>query len=438
MIKTQHSLRAESARSSQKGVAAIFFVLVFGVLIGFFMIILNTGVLVYQKIRLQSAVDLAAYAAASVQASYLGNDASGEESIRAINGRIMERYGRLLNDLQFGNVAIWPVLIPDRFVCSALCQGANLMNGARAKSIYEEAARDLAQLRQEAERILRQLPEAARLAAEETLRLNVPDLAIESDGLEALISETTNETEDILRVANDIDRDEKNPTKRKNAILTFTSERGMYLANVVGSVQHSFAYYGPLCADMYYDADVTVPPGTPRYFCPVNGAGFPGGVFGVAAAMAAFARSYVKESSGNIGNLSSISDSDANALRLFFIQNPHKPEPFALVAAEWYPTNGVFMNVENSLAASGSLFPKATKLMAIAAAEPYGGDLTTQSANQFGVRLQSIRRLLLDPRMSGVKEDYPNLYEYFGSVGPKDADGQPTESARDTIKRFLH
>jgi hypothetical protein len=96
------------------------------------------------------------------------------------------------------------------------------------------------------------------------------------------------------------------------------------------------------------------------------------------------------------------------------------------------------MNVENSLASSGSLFPKSTKLMAIAAAEPYGGDLATQAANQFGVRLQSIRKLLLDPRMSAVKDDYPNLYEYFGTVGPRDADGQPLESPHETIKRFLH
>lgn len=418
---------------NRRGVAAIFFVLVFGVLIGFFMIILNTGVLVYQKMRLQSSVDLAAYAAASVQASYLGNDASGEDSIRGINARIMERYGRMLNELQFGNIAVWPVMIPSEPVCMALCQAANMMNGVRAKAIYEAGARDIAQLREEAEAILQGLPEASRKAAEETLRLNIPDLAIESSGIDAMLSETTNEARDLIQEANQIDREEKNPRRKKNAILTFSSTKGMYLANVVGAVPHSFAYYGPACANLYYKQEVA-----PSYYCTVNGAGFPGGDFGVGAAMAALARSYVRESSGNIGNLSSISDSDSNAIRLFFVQNPHKPDPFAVVAAEWYPENGVFMNVENSLAASGSLFPKSTKLMAIAAAEPYGGDLATQSANQFGVRLQSIRKLLLDPRMSAVKDDYPNLYEYFGTVGPRDSDGQPTESPHETIKRFLH
>ncbi len=424
---------------NRRGVAAIFFVLVFGVLIGFFMIILNTGVLVYQKMRLQSSVDLAAYAAASVQASYLGNAASNEDSIRGINAQIMERYGRLLNELQFGSIAAWPgvVLIPTYAACMALCQAANLANGARAKAIYESAARDIEELREKARVILERLPEAARKAAEETLRLNIPDLSVESAGIEALLSQTSSKAQDVIQNASSIDFDEKNPQQRKNAVLTFTSDKGMYLANVVAAVPHSFAYFGPSCGDFYMFA-ANIEPFTPRYFCTVNGAGFPGGDWGWLAALAAFSRSYIKESSGNIGNLSSISDSDSNAIRLFFVQNPHKPDPFAVVAAEWYPENGVFMNVENSLASSGSLFPKSTKLMAIAAAEPYGGDLATQAANQFGVRLQSIRKLLLDPRMSAVKDDYPNLYEYFGTVGPRDSDGQPTESPHETIKRFLH
>jgi len=434
-------MRAKRVRlggaSNKKGVAAIFFILVFGVLLGFFMVILNTGVLVYQKIRLQSSVDLAAYAAASVQASYLGNDASGEASIRGINARIMERYGRMLNDLQFGNVAVWPVLIPEYITCMALCQAANLMNGARAKSIYDSAVSDIEQLRAEAQAILEKLPEAARKAAEETLKLNIPDLSIQSTGLEALMSGTTNEAQDLIQEAQRVDSDEDNPQQKKNAVLTFTSDKGMYLANVVAAVPHSFAYFGPACGDLYFGKP-DIPGMTPRYYCTVNGAGFPGGVFGVSLAMAALARSYVRESSGNIGNLSSINDSDAAAIRLFFVQNPHKPDPFAVVAAEWYPKNGTFMNLENSLGATGSIFPKSTKLMAIAAAEPFGGDLTTQGLSQFGVRLQSIRKLLLDPRMSEVKDDYPHLYEYFGSVGPRGPDGQPLESSRETIKRFLH
>ncbi len=158
------------------------------------------------------------------------------------------------------------------------------------------------------------------------------------------------------------------------------------------------------------------------------------------AASVAFARAIaLPEFSGNIGHIPSIADSGAHALRLQFVPNVHKPSPFAVVSAEWNPENGTFMNMENSLGAKGSLFPKATRLVAVAAAEPFGGNLASlDSENQFGVKLQSIRRTLLDPRMTLVRDDYPDLYEYFSTLGPRDEKGELMETAHETIRRFLH
>ncbi len=158
------------------------------------------------------------------------------------------------------------------------------------------------------------------------------------------------------------------------------------------------------------------------------------------AASIAFGRAVaLPEFSGNIGHIPSIADSSANAIRLLFVPNVNKPDPFAVVAAEWNPQNGTFMNMENSLGAKGSLFPKATRLVAIAAAQPFGGNLASLEAeNQFGVKLQSIRRSLLDPRLTLVRDDYPHLFEYFSTLGPRDEDGELLETAHDTIRRFLH
>src|SRR5688572_18352393 len=110
-------------RNKKRGVALIYFALTIGVILGFLMMIANTGLLVYQKIRLQTAVDLAAYSAASVQASYLGNGSSGEESIRAINKKIIERYGELVDkDLRFGSRVPMPMGFPDPYSCALACQ----------------------------------------------------------------------------------------------------------------------------------------------------------------------------------------------------------------------------------------------------------------------------------------------------------------------------
>src|SRR4051812_24239692 len=106
----------QNYKNKDRGVALIFFVLVFGIMMAFLLMIINTGMLVYQKMRLQSSVDLAAYAGASVQASYMGNqgnadrqvNGSGEDSIQGLNNKILKRYGKLLKDLQFGTIAAAP------------------------------------------------------------------------------------------------------------------------------------------------------------------------------------------------------------------------------------------------------------------------------------------------------------------------------------------
>ncbi len=436
-------LKQKRSRETESGIAVIFVAAVFGLLLGFFMMVANTGLLIYQKIRLQTAVDLGAYSAASVQASYLGNAASGEDSILGMNQKIIARYGDLLDDLQFGTAAPWPVGFPEPISCMAACQAANIANGMRVASLYEGASKDLEEMRAKVAAMLAQLPEASRKAAEQTIKLNIPELDVDGGRLGGLDSETTNEASDIAsEFKSGIDAEGANPrsSRKKNAVLSFSSKKGIYLANVVASVPHSFAYFGPACFDLNYEMGSATRTGPPSFYCTVNGAGFPGGAGGFMAASVAFARAIaLPEFSGNIGHIPSIADSGAHALRLQFVPNVHKPSPFAVVSAEWNPENGTFMNMENSLGAKGSLFPKATRLVAVAAAEPFGGNLASlDSENQFGVKLQSIRRTLLDPRMTLVRDDYPDLYEYFSTLGPRDEKGELMETAHETIRRFLH
>jgi hypothetical protein len=418
----------------QRGVAVIFFVIVFGLLLGFLMMVGNTGLLVYQKMRLQSAVDLAAYAGASVKAAYLGNDRSGEDSIHAINMKILERYGELLNELQFGYVAPWPVAMPNAVSCLAACQAGNLANGAHAANLYKKAAEDIEVYRQRVANILSQLPEASRKAAEETLRLNIPELAVSGGGiLESIGGNTTNQVSAVLAANKTQGSDGLGSGQKKNAMLSFTSEKGMYLANVVAPVPHSFVYYGPACFNATYLQEAA-----PAWFCMVNGAGMHG-PNGFNAAALAFARAKAPAiASGNVGNLSSIADQSANAIRLMFIPNPHRPEPSITVAAEWYPAQARYATFENTLGANGSLFPEPSKLVAVATAEPFGGNLASSQPTTFGVRLQSIRKVLLDPRMLLVQDDYPSMYEYFESLAPVDSSGRAVESSVEVIRRFRH
>ncbi|MGA0164540.1 MAG: pilus assembly protein TadG-related protein, partial [Bdellovibrionota bacterium] len=81
-------------RSSERAVAVVYFALIFSFLMGFLMLAANTGRLVYHKMKLQSSVDLAAYAGASVQAAYLGSESP--DSIKQINAKIMDHYIDLL------------------------------------------------------------------------------------------------------------------------------------------------------------------------------------------------------------------------------------------------------------------------------------------------------------------------------------------------------
>lgn len=421
-------------RKQQAGVALLFFIMLIGVFLGFMMLVVNTGMLVYQKIRLQSAVDVAAYAGASVQASYLGNSSSGEQSINRINNQILKRYGKLLKDLQFGSRIAWPQGIPNFAACAAVCAAASLANGQYTERLYKQAAADIEDYRNQIIAILKQMPVAARKAAEETIKQNIPDLEVKDDFVSSLSGETTNDVNKVVESSKEAATSIEGLDKKKNAILSFSSAKGMYLANVVAPVPHAFAYYGPMCFNLYAGQEVN-----PYYYCAVNGQGAPGGSNGYQAAALAFAKVYAPaQFSGNIGNIKKISDRSAKGIRLQFIQNPHKPEPFVVVSAEWYPKNGSAMNLENSLGVSGSLFPKQTRLVAVAAAEPFGGALGVANANIFGTRLQSIRKLLLNPKMKLVKDDFQMLDKYMETLAPLDDQGRPTEQAEDVIRRFLH
>mgnify|MGYP001005791296 CR=1 FL=1 len=427
-----------------KGVAVIFFVLTLAIMLGFLMMIINSGMLVYQKMRLQSAVDMASYAAASVQASYMGNEGnserkisgSNEDSIKSLNMQIYKRYLKLLDELQFGWIAPAPGFamptVANIATCASLCAAASYANSKYAAKLYRAAAEDIEGMRAKIYTILEKLPEASRLAAEKTLELNIPELAM---GDSQFGSKTTNKIADVLKYLKDGSGKSKAGTSgdAKNAILTFNTSKGMYLANVVGAVPHAYVFYGPACFDMN-----PVSAGmTPDYYCQVNGSGGDGPI-GYGLAMAAFVRSKLPKSSGNIGSLEPIVGPKANGIRLQFVQNEFKPDPFTVVAAEWYPKSGSFMNLENSLGAKGSLFPKKTRLVAISAAEPFGGSLADFNSPPNGVRLQSIRRLLLDPRMLPVREDFGNLFDYMRMFGAVSNSGQPKEDPEAVIQKFLH
>lgn len=421
-------MRKPLYKNPKKGVALIFFLLTFGIILGFLMLIMNTGMLVYQKMRLQTAVDLAAYAGASVQASYLGNEASGQESIAALNAKIYQRYGELLEELDFGWVAPWPQGFPDKASCAAACIAATLANGNHTVKLYKKAVSDIEVYRNQIIQILSQVSKASQEAAEATMKLNIPELSIEGDALAAHFSEVTNEVEDVVQSSDSFG----SFSKKKNAVLSFSSQKGMYLANVVAAVPHVYTSYGPMCfpaaPGQYYQA----------FYCTVNGMGAPGGMQGYAMAAAAWARAKIKGKGGNTQSIPKASDASARAIRLQFIPNPHMPDPFFIAAAEWYPENGTAMNLENSLGAKGSLFPKQTRLVSVAAAEPFGGNLVALSPTPFGTRLQSIRKLVLDPRLKEVKDDYNGLFDYFQSLAPTDGSGNSTETAEDVARRFLH
>lgn len=413
-------------RSKTRAVALIYFTLIFGLLLGFTMLITNTGLIIYQKIRLQSAVDMAAYAGASVQAAYFGGHGSGEESIKAINGKIQERYFKLLRDLQFGSVAPFVTGFRDPGTCAVACQAANFANAQHVLNIYHRAISDIEGYHAQVRRILEQLPKATQEAVEETLRLNIPDLEIRAMGP---LSETTNVLAEVLSGnSNNIFE------KKKNAVLTFQSKKVAYLANVVSGVPHTFTYFGPACFDLY--AHTTY---APHYYCTVNGAGVGGTASGYMAALVAYTRGQAGgEASGNIGHIKKISSIESNAIRLHFVEDAYKPRPFVVVAAEWYPDTGTYMNLENSFGAGGSLFSKRTRLAAVSAAEPFGATLASNEAQPFGVRLAGIRKLLLDPRVHLVKPDYQEVFDYMEFIGPRDENGRTVESGEDVIRRFLH
>lgn len=420
---------AKLSSQSNRGVAIVFFLLVFGLTLAFTMMVMNTGTLVYQKIKLQSAVDLASYAGASVQASYLGNQSSGAGSIKYINRQILERHASLIQDLAQRQTytAPWPQGFPDPGSCAAACQAANIATSAQVVSKYRRAVSDIAQYHSQVRRILQGLPQATQEVMEETIARNMPDLSLEQQnqgGLGAFTAQTTNQVDEVLSSTNQNIFQEK-----KNAVLSFMSDRGMYLANVVGNVPHDFPFFGPACFNL-------LPAQGNYWYCTVNGRGVGGGSGGFSQAAASYAAGL--GGVGNIGTVLKISDPNSNSIQLHFVENPHRPKPFAIAAAEYYPPNGTFMNLENSFGAKGSLFPTQTRLVAVSGAEPFGGSLASYFEYPFGTRLQGLRRLLLDPRAAQVQEDYRGLYEYMEFLGPRDERGETFETAEEVIRRFLH
>jgi hypothetical protein len=413
-------------KRSQSGVALIFFTMVFGLFLGFFMIVINSGFMVWQKVRLQTATAMAAYTAASVAAAYLGNYENTENSVQGKNQKIMNEYFDLLETLKTRpNRVAFPGIWPDPGSCSVACNAMNVAVAGKALNAYDDSKERIMRHHTEIRRILQQLPAAMQKAAEATVRANVPDLTI-GQGAFAASGDTTNQANEILNAnLSSIGQ------KRKNAVLSFSSAKGAYLANVVVGVPHTLIYFGPMCVNACPDPSKC----PPLYYCPTNGAGTSGGFAGLAQSLAAYALG--REGVGNIGKIERMSKLSATAMPLHFVENPHKPRPFVVVAADWFPENGTFMNLENSLGAKGSLFPKRTRLVAVSAAEPFGGSLAKAEYLPFGTRLAGIRKLLLDPRVSTVKQDYGDLWKYMQSLGPKGPNQQP-ETAEETIKRFLH
>jgi hypothetical protein len=413
---------------SNRAIALIFFLLVFGLTLSFTMVVFNTGMIVYQKMRLQTAVDLAAYAGASVQASYLGNESSGQDSLTAINDRIVRRYIKLLEDINTQPSRVVPMVptVPVNYAaCVASCVAANVAVSSRAVSIYKEAVRDIEMEHEKARRILEQLPAAVRAVAEKTLALNIPELTLE----EGPFGGATRDLEEVIN--NPLGNMTGDP---RNINLAFTSDKGMYLANVVAGVPHRMVYFGPYCANAYAGLAAA-----PLYYCTVNGQGATGTPTGYALAIGALARAIQGgELSGNVGHVKKISGTDSRAVKLQFIEDPHKPQPFVVTAAEWFPKTGQSLNFEKTFGARGDLIPEHTRLAAVAAAEPFGGFLATQQVTPFGTRLTAIRKVLLDPRMNGVRSDFGGLYDYMQYVGPKDEKGDDIESVEETIRRFLH
>lgn len=420
-------------QKNKKAVALIFFTLIFATFLGYTMLIMNTGRVIYQKIRLQSAVDLAAYAGASVQASYLGNGSSAEDSIRSINQKIKDRYSQLLEEAQSVSVAPPVVSMPSMGLCMTACAAANAVNAENMVRVYREAVADIAIYHEQVRQILREMPRATQEAVEETMRLNIAALDVSGSASFSNQSaiEATNNVGDLLGQNGALN-------ERKNAVLTFTSNKGAYLSNVVASVPHAFTFFGPMCFNQCTDPSSC----GLQFYCAVNGRGAQGGPVGLADAMAAYGQGLAGgEYSGNLGRVGPIAEARANAIRLHFIEDAFKPQNHVTVAAEWYPETGNSANLENLQnlgQEKGALFPRRTRLVAISTAEPFGAALASNFGYPFGTRLTGIRKKLLDPRMASVRGDYGELFEYMQSVGPLDSNGQPLESPEQVIQRFLH
>lgn len=416
----------------QAGVAVVYFSLVLSFLMGFFMLAANTGRLVYHKMKLQSSVDLAAYSGAAVQASYLGSDS--ENSIKRINAKIQQRYVKLLDDIK---ALTYPVAVlvatngmtgyyRDPVSCAIQCQEANTASLFQVLLLYEKASRDIQKEHQKVRRILQQLPEKIRGAVEETMRLNMPQFDLSGKLLGSSVSPATRELSEIMQPS------AITQEQLKNAILTFSSEQGAYLANVVSSVPHTVPFLGPFCINETDGLNMA-----PQFYCPVNGIALPPGTLGGASLAFSNLMTFIGSQGAAPGGTSidKISGRDDSALRLHFIENPHRPQAFVTVAAEYYPSES-FMNLDNS--SGGSVFNRRPRLAAVSAAEPFGTLLAANDSLPFGVRISGLRKLLLDPRMQSVKEDYQGLFDYFKFIGPKDDRGESIESAEETIKRFLH
>lgn len=429
-------------RQNTKAVAMIFYLMIVGFVLSFLMMVVNTGMIIHQKMKLQASVDLAAYAGASVQASYFGNAQSfeGEESIVSINNKIMGEYQQLIEDINEKpqNASPPPILFPDPASCSASCVIFNKRVGDRAVEIYDRHRDNILKEHAKVKKILKDLPEKIQEAAEATMAMNIPELDVNGNGPGGFGGSATNNPATVMGQAT---YDDSALDNKRNAVLTFSSDKGAYLANVVGSVPHSLVYYGIGNACVPWQVTCATTGYVPiLWYCPVNGQGgsfIPqancGQIGFTQYLMAVGAWQLAQEGIGNIGQIPKLNSSDS-AIPLQVIENPHRPKPFTVVAAEWYPENGSFMNMENSLGATGSLFPKQTRLAAVSLAQPFGSSFA-RFDRVFGVRLAGIRKNLLDPTTVEYQEDYGDLFPYMQSLAPHYS---PNESAEQVIQRFLH
>lgn len=429
-----------------RGQVIVYFVLIFSAYLLCFALIVNTAVHVYYKIRLQTAADLGAYAGAAVIANALNPldpelRGQPEKSIYGLNQKIMEEYNQLLMMLDehrdfYGEVTETYGLITglSRAECSNRCNAANEYNGKVIMERYRASVDKIREYRSQIVAIAREVNGYARQVSEQTVKASFGGMK----------NPTTNPGS-----AN---------SNSADAILSFfitnggdqqgSDDLGLFLASEVSRVPFAHVIYGNALGGSQQACTCAPcnqlwPPiwGVPEematdagslWHCRVNGIAMPNNLW--AAHFAWLAATQYKR--GNIGTIPLLSASVGNtnwSIPLRIGLNTTEPDPFFMTALEWQPPK---------LPLDG-LFGVNVKHYAVAAAQPFGGDVVND--NPYGVRLAAIRQVLLsedDPAgrtwpipsdQAGTPDgsyDFNGVYGYLKKFADGDAEG--------AVRKFLH